>query len=208
MKAQRKADQQQRGAHPHGVQVGQQVRGVEGMHDRRQGGAVQLDHRHIHGPSRILGILPDALAILVEQHGQHGHMDQVVLVRMQLDLDAVGPVAGGFIKQHVAAGDQVHAAFAFEQETAGAREDAVTLEGGDAGDGQQNGFDHALPCGVRMRRMHWPCQPAFMVRRRPSAAPRNRCRVSGWTSPVSVHRARDGPATVRFRARPVRGWPG
>ena len=144
MKAERKADDEQRRAHLDLVERVLQVRRREGaqQHAGGQCRAVDLDHGHIDFARRVFALAPDALAVAVEQHRQAGGLGQVGGRGVQFDLQPIGKVLARLIEHDMPARDHEQAFVAGEKETGGPRQQAVPVIGGDLRDGQQQRFSH------------------------------------------------------------------
>jgi hypothetical protein len=144
VEAEREAHHQQRHADLHALQVGLQVAGVEGPVDgiRRQGRAVELDHGHVDLALRVAPLAPQAAAVAVQRDRPAQRPGEALRIGVQLDLDAVGQVAGRFVDQHMAAGDEEQALAAREEEAARMRQRAAAEEGRHLRGGEEHGLDH------------------------------------------------------------------
>ena len=138
VKAERKTHNHQRRTHLHTLQPTEQVGRCEGaVHGSGgQGGALDLDHRHVDLARHVLTLTPQALAIAVQGNRELERLRHVARVDMQLNLQPVREVFARLVEHHVAAGDQEQPLVALKKETTGAGQQAHLLVGGDTGNCQ------------------------------------------------------------------------
>src|SRR6185369_8323757 len=101
-----------------------------------------LEHGDVDIARGVEAIAPDSLAIAVERHRKTGRNGDVVVIDVQLDLDAVREVLARLVEHDMPAGHQEQSLGALEEKAAGIGQVPILIEGRDAGGGEQNVFDH------------------------------------------------------------------
>ena len=116
----------------------------EGPVERRPGERrqVDLDDRHVDLAGLVETLAPHAFAVAVQRDRKTRGLGNVVRIDVQLDLDAIRKVLARLVEHHMAARHEEQPAIALEEEAAGVGQPVLLLERGNAGGGEENGFDH------------------------------------------------------------------
>ncbi|MBL0085383.1 MAG: hypothetical protein IPP44_01500 [Ideonella sp.] len=106
--------------------------------------AMGAQPKQLPGQLWVVGVaplMPDALAIAVQQDRHDGGTGEVVRIRVHLDLDPVGQVAARSVDQDMPVGDQVQTIVTLKEEAGRSGEQLRAEERRHAGSGQQQRLD-------------------------------------------------------------------
>lgn len=131
VKAERKADNEQRRANLDVLARVQEVGGIESVVGRRlwHGGAVNLDCRDVDRACGVDALAPDGVAMVIQRDRKAGGLGHVLGVIVELDLQTVREMTALFILHHVPARDQEQTFIALEKKAACIRSQPLLLEG-------------------------------------------------------------------------------
>src|SRR5208283_442726 len=146
VKAERKADNEQRRTNLDVLDRVHEVGGIESVVDGRlrQSGAVNLDRRDVDLSGRVEALTPDGLAAAIQRDrktGGHGHVLGIIV---ELDLQAVREMTARFVFHDVPARDQEQAFIAFEKKAARIRQRPLLLEGANPRRSEQERVDQRI----------------------------------------------------------------
>jgi hypothetical protein len=120
VKAEWKADDEQRHANLDVLERVQEVGGIESAVNRRlwQNGAVNLDGGDVDLSGGVEALVPDGVAIAIQRDRKPSGLGHILGIVVELDLQAVREMMALFIDHHVPARDQEQTSIALEKKAA------------------------------------------------------------------------------------------